>query len=30
MDEKTFNQIMGDSDPQEHLAPVSAAHKSGG
>jgi L,D-transpeptidase ErfK/SrfK len=30
MDEKTFDQIMGDSDPQEHLAPAPGAHKSGG
>jgi hypothetical protein len=30
MDEKTFNQIMGDSDPQEHMVPAPGAHKSGG
>ncbi len=31
VDEKTFNQIMGDSDPQDHLVPAAAAaHKSGG
>ncbi len=29
MDEQTFNQIMGDSDPQEHAAQVSGAHKAG-
>jgi hypothetical protein len=29
MDEKTFDQIMDDSDPQEHLPPA-GAHKSGG
>ena len=30
MDEKTFNQVMGDSDPQDHLVPAPSAHKSGG
>jgi L,D-transpeptidase ErfK/SrfK len=30
MDEKTFNQMMGDSDPQDHTVPVPGAHKSGG
>ena len=30
MDEKTFDQMMGDSDPQDHQVPVPGAHKSGG
>jgi L,D-transpeptidase ErfK/SrfK len=30
MDEKTFDQMMGDSDPQDHLVPAGGAHKSGG
>jgi L,D-transpeptidase ErfK/SrfK len=30
VDEKTFDQIMGDSDPQDHLVPAPAAHKTGG
>ena len=30
MDEKTFNQMMGDSDPQDHQVPAAGAHKSGG
>ena len=30
MDEKTFNQVMGDQDPQDHQAPAPVAHKSGG
>jgi L,D-transpeptidase ErfK/SrfK len=30
MDEKTFDQIMGESDPQDHLAPAPGAHKTGG
>jgi L,D-transpeptidase ErfK/SrfK len=30
MDEKTFNQMMGDSDPQDHTVPAPGAHKSGG
>jgi L,D-transpeptidase ErfK/SrfK len=30
VDEKTFDQIMGDSDPQDHLVPTPAAHKTGG
>jgi L,D-transpeptidase ErfK/SrfK len=29
MDEQTFNQIMGDSDPQDHAAQASGAHKAG-
>jgi L,D-transpeptidase ErfK/SrfK len=30
MDEKTFDQMMGDSDPQDHQVPAPGAHKSGG
>jgi hypothetical protein len=30
MDEKTFNQIMGDSDPQVHPVPAAGVPKSGG
>jgi L,D-transpeptidase ErfK/SrfK len=30
VDEKTFDQIMGDSDPQDHLVPAPTAHKTGG
>jgi L,D-transpeptidase ErfK/SrfK len=30
VDEKTFDQIMGDSDPQDHLVPTPATHKTGG
>ncbi|MFI4927819.1 MAG: L,D-transpeptidase, partial [Burkholderiales bacterium] len=30
MDEKTFNQIMGDTDPQDRQVPVPGAHKAGG
>ena len=30
MDEKTFNQIMGDTDPQDRQAPVPAVRKTGG
>jgi L,D-transpeptidase ErfK/SrfK len=30
MDEKTFNEMMGESDPQDHTVPAPGAHKSGG
>ncbi len=30
MDEKTFNEMMGDQDPQDHTAPAPAGHKPGG
>jgi L,D-transpeptidase ErfK/SrfK len=30
VDEKTFDQIMGDSDPQDHQVPAPGAHKTGG
>ncbi|HTY92931.1 MAG TPA: L,D-transpeptidase family protein [Steroidobacteraceae bacterium] len=30
VDQKTFDQMMGESDPQDHLVPGSTAHKSGG
>jgi L,D-transpeptidase ErfK/SrfK len=30
MDEQTFDQIMGESDPQDHAVPAAAVHKSGG
>jgi hypothetical protein len=29
VDEKTFDQIMGDSDPQDHLVPAPGTHKTG-
>jgi hypothetical protein len=30
MDEQTFDQMMGESDPQDHAVPAAAVHKSGG